>query len=264
MNSKLGRQHTKAPLAAALSPLMSLLYPPDPWCEWCDEWRLTTTPGSTSPTLFEQWCGFFTSHKNQTSVSTVRRDLLFFVLIGKVKRSEEFSFTLEKSSLSVGYFSVALQYMATVSLFSYMNMHYDRREIIRLKTTYVILFGFELKKVSNKEWSSQLWTQFMQLCRKPENPEPVNPEASAEAWIRDLAIPLRCSNRCSESLLRKRRVQLPQDWFVTPTWPPFNSVLRHQYHCGPGVDAQTARQLLIHFVDIEFPIERGLLTNLKV
>ena len=59
MNSKLGRQHTKAPLAAALSPFMSLLYPPNPWCEWCDEWRLTTTPGSTSPTLFEQWCGFF-------------------------------------------------------------------------------------------------------------------------------------------------------------------------------------------------------------
>ena len=30
-----------------------------PWCEWCDEWRLTTTPGSTSLTLFKQWCGFF-------------------------------------------------------------------------------------------------------------------------------------------------------------------------------------------------------------
>ena len=59
MNSKLGRQHTKAPLAAALSPFMSLLYPPNPWCEWCDVWRLTTTPWSTSPTLFEQWCGFF-------------------------------------------------------------------------------------------------------------------------------------------------------------------------------------------------------------
>ena len=44
MNSKLGRQHTKVPLAAALSPFVSLLYPPDPWCEWCDEWRLTTTP----------------------------------------------------------------------------------------------------------------------------------------------------------------------------------------------------------------------------
>ena len=25
----------------------------------CDVCRLTTTPGSTSPTLFEQWCGFF-------------------------------------------------------------------------------------------------------------------------------------------------------------------------------------------------------------
>ena len=59
MNSKRGRQHTKGPLAAALSPFVSLLYPPNPWCEWCDEWRLTTTPGSTSPTLFEQWCGFF-------------------------------------------------------------------------------------------------------------------------------------------------------------------------------------------------------------
>ena len=33
--------------------------PPSPWLEWCDEWRLTTAPGSTSSTLFEQWCGFF-------------------------------------------------------------------------------------------------------------------------------------------------------------------------------------------------------------
>ena len=31
VNSKLGRQHTKAPLAAALSPFMSLLYPPNPF-----------------------------------------------------------------------------------------------------------------------------------------------------------------------------------------------------------------------------------------
>ena len=135
MNNKLGRQHTKAPLAAALNPFMSLLYPPNQWCEWCDEWRLTTTLGSTSPTLFEQWCGFFTSHKNPTSVSAVRQDLRFFVLIRKVKRSEEFSFTWEKSSPSEGYFSVALQCMATLSLFSYMNMHDDSCEIIRLKTT---------------------------------------------------------------------------------------------------------------------------------
>ena len=125
---------TKAPLAAALSPFMSLLYPPNPRCEWCDVWRLATPPGSTSPTLFEHWWGFFYVPLNQTSVSAVRRDLRFFVLIGKVKRSEEFSFTWENSSPSEGYFSVALQYMATVSLFSYMNMHDDRREIIRLKT----------------------------------------------------------------------------------------------------------------------------------
>ena len=57
VNSKVGRQHTKVPLAAALSPFMSLLYPPNPWC---DVWRLAWTPGSTSPTPFKQWCGFFT------------------------------------------------------------------------------------------------------------------------------------------------------------------------------------------------------------
>ena len=65
-------QHTRVPLAAALSLFMSLLYPPDPWGEWCNVWRLVTPPGSTSPTLFKQWGGgLFTSHKNQTSVSAV-------------------------------------------------------------------------------------------------------------------------------------------------------------------------------------------------
>ena len=56
LNGKLERQHTKAPLTAALSPFMGLLYPPNPWCERCG---VTTTPGPTSTTLFEQWCGFF-------------------------------------------------------------------------------------------------------------------------------------------------------------------------------------------------------------
>ena len=47
---------------------MNILYPPNPWCEWCDVWRLTTTPASTSPTLFEQWCGFFyVPHRLQNS-----------------------------------------------------------------------------------------------------------------------------------------------------------------------------------------------------
>ena len=38
---------------------MSLLYPPSPWCDWSDVWRLATPLGSMSPTLSEQWCGFF-------------------------------------------------------------------------------------------------------------------------------------------------------------------------------------------------------------
>ena len=49
----------KAPLTASLNPFMSLLYTPNPRCEWCGVCRLTTPPGSTSPPLFEQWCGFF-------------------------------------------------------------------------------------------------------------------------------------------------------------------------------------------------------------
>ena len=57
VNGKLGRQHTKAPLAAALSPFVSLPYPPNPWCEWC--LKVDHNTGSTHPTLFEQWCGLF-------------------------------------------------------------------------------------------------------------------------------------------------------------------------------------------------------------
>ena len=33
--------------------------PPSPWCEWCDAWRLTTKPGSTSPTLGDGWDGTY-------------------------------------------------------------------------------------------------------------------------------------------------------------------------------------------------------------
>ena len=43
--------------------------------------RFTTPLGSTSPTLFEQWCRFFYVPQEQISESAVRRDLRFFVLI---------------------------------------------------------------------------------------------------------------------------------------------------------------------------------------
>ena len=42
----------KAPLTAALSPFMSLLYPPNPWCEWCDVWRLPHNTGVYVPYSF--------------------------------------------------------------------------------------------------------------------------------------------------------------------------------------------------------------------
>ena len=43
--------------------------------------RLATPLGSTSPTLFEQWCGFFYISHEQISERDVRRYLQFFVLI---------------------------------------------------------------------------------------------------------------------------------------------------------------------------------------
>ena len=47
------------------------------WMMWCV--RLATPPGSTSSTLFEQWCRFF--YVPQEPDSVVRRDLRFFVVI---------------------------------------------------------------------------------------------------------------------------------------------------------------------------------------
>ena len=47
---------------------------------------------------------------------------------------------------------------------------------------------------SNKEWSSRLWTQFMQLRKKPEK----NKKKDFNGiWTRDLAIPVRRSNQLS-------------------------------------------------------------------
>ena len=45
----------------------------------------------------------------------------------------------------------------------------------------------------NEEWSSQLWTQFMQLRKKPENK---NQDFNG-ICTRDLAIPVRRSNQLS-------------------------------------------------------------------
>ena len=76
---KLGRQHAKAPLASALSPFMSLLYRPKPWCEWCV--KVDHNTGVYALLFLNSDMGSFTSHKNQISVSAVRQDLRFFILI---------------------------------------------------------------------------------------------------------------------------------------------------------------------------------------
>ena len=46
---------------------------------------------------------------------------------------------------------------------------------------------------SNEEWYSQLWTQFMQLRKKPEKR---NQDFNG-IWTRDFAIPVRRSNQLS-------------------------------------------------------------------
>ena len=43
--------------------------------------RLATPQGTMSPTLFEQWWGFFYVLQEQISEIAVRRDLRFFVLL---------------------------------------------------------------------------------------------------------------------------------------------------------------------------------------
>ena len=49
---------------------------------------------------------------------------------------------------------------------------------------------------SNEEWSSQLWTQFMQLHKKPEKNKKSNEDFNG-IWTSGLAIPVRRSNQLS-------------------------------------------------------------------
>ena len=66
--STLRRQHTKALLAATLSPFPCLLYPPNPWSDWCV--KVDHATGVYAPYYF-----LLTSHKNQISVSAVQMSL---------------------------------------------------------------------------------------------------------------------------------------------------------------------------------------------
>ena len=59
--------------------------------------KVSHTTGIYVPTLFEQWCGFFSaSHKKQISESAVRRDLWCFVLIREDKKSKRLNMFLQR------------------------------------------------------------------------------------------------------------------------------------------------------------------------
>ena len=78
---KLGRQHTKAPLAGAIGPFsMSLLYPPNPWCEW--RVKVGDTNGVYVPYSFRTvgWVLLLPKRTDKCKCYD-QQDLRFFVLI---------------------------------------------------------------------------------------------------------------------------------------------------------------------------------------
>ena len=74
-----------------------------------------------------------------------------------------------------------------------LNVPPSADEVLKVIDTYEIIHIRTAEMKSNEEWSSQLWTQFMQLCKKPEK----NNSRLNGVWTRDLAIPVRCSNQLS-------------------------------------------------------------------
>ena len=78
---KLGRQHTKASLAGAIGPFfMSLLYPPNPWCE--RRVKVGHTTGAYVPYSFRTvgWVLLLPTRTDKCKGYDLR-DLRFFVLI---------------------------------------------------------------------------------------------------------------------------------------------------------------------------------------
>ena len=107
---KLGCQHTKAPLAFALRPFWANFTHPthnvnDVMC--CVVLRLTTPPGSTSPILFEQWCGFFYFPQEPDMCKCCETGPGFSSLSEKTRKSNHLQISLSfttKTALSSQFF----------------------------------------------------------------------------------------------------------------------------------------------------------------
>ena len=78
LEGEIARQHIEGASGCRFSPYVISPNPPTQTNPHKDQ---TTTPGTTSPTLCEQWVGSLTSHRELLQTRVVRRDLRFVVLI---------------------------------------------------------------------------------------------------------------------------------------------------------------------------------------
>ena len=75
-----------------------------------------------------------------------------------------------------------------------LNVPPSADEVLKVIAAYEIIHIRTAEMKSNEEWSSQFWTQFMQLRKRPS--EKKNQDFNG-VWTHDLAIPVRCSNQLS-------------------------------------------------------------------
>ena len=77
--------------------------------------RLATPPGSTSPTLFDQWCGFFSVRQEQDKWKCWETGPTVFVLSEKTKKSNRLQMSLQRQHFLL-IFILSLSYLKTLSV----------------------------------------------------------------------------------------------------------------------------------------------------
>ena len=76
-----------------------------------------------------------------------------------------------------------------------LNVPPSADEVLKVIDAYEIIHIRTAEMKSNEEWSSQFWTQFMQLRKRPSEKKKI--QDFNGVWTHDLAIPVRCSNQLS-------------------------------------------------------------------